>query len=655
LSSLGPGATRRNAVLGLLVIAQFVVLLDFSIVQIALPTIRSELDISIADSQWLVSAYGITFAGLLLLSARAADSYGRRRFFSAGLFVFAVASLAGGLSPSELVLIVSRALQGVGAAMASSTALSLLQVNFPQGPERTRALSVFAAVSSAGFAAGVILGGTLTAAFGWRSVFFINVPIGIIAAILSPRVLRESKIEGSGRHLDLPGALLVTSGLTLLVYALTEAANVGLFTWQPLSFLGLSALVLVGFLIVERRAKSPLLPLSFLERRIVLGANALALLRTAAQVSMIFLLTIFLQQVQSFSPLAAGLSFLPMSLVFMFAGGYLASRLVARFGNRFVLIAGMATMAAGFLLLSRITPGTSYVLDLLPSTLIIAFGGAISFTAMNLLALSAAARGEEGLASGLVNTSTQVGGPIGLAIAVTIVGAAEASAGVSVSASASLVAGFGYAFLGAAGMSALGVVIAAAIGHPSAVVTPTEPSRLKLHEPIIFKIPSQVTAPTAVEQGSHRTGLRKILVAVDGSDDAAKAAETAIGFAKDYGAELIVLRVVKTPTSFTPATPTASGGASIMREYLQHAQEDARKYVDGVVAEAREKGVAAVKGEVLQTTTRPATAILARGMSETVDLIVIGSRGLDRTRRFILGSVSAGVAANPNIATLVVK
>jgi EmrB/QacA subfamily drug resistance transporter len=647
-------ATRRNAVLGLLVIAQFVVILDFSIVQIALPTIRSELGISIADSQWLVSAYGITFAGLLLLSARAADYYGRRRFFSAGLFVFAVASLAGGLSPSELVLIVSRALQGVGAAMASSTALSLLQVNFPEGPERTRALSVFAAVSSAGFAAGVILGGTLTAAFGWRSVFFINVPIGIIAAVLSPRVLLESKTEGSGRHLDLPGALLVTSGLTLLVYALTEAANGGLFTWQPLSFLGLSALVLVGFLAVERRAKSPLLPLSFLERRTVLGANALALLRTAAQVSMIFLLTIFLQQVQSFSPLAAGLAFLPMSLVFMFAGGYLASRLVARFGNRFVLIAGMATMAVGFLLLSRITPGTSYLLDLLPITLLIALGGAVSFTAMNLLALSAAARGEEGLASGLVNTSTQVGGPIGLAIAVTIVGVVEASAGVSANASSSLVAGFGYAFLGAAGMSALGVVIAAAIGHPSAVVTPTELSRLKLHEPIIFKIP-EVTAPPAIQQGVHPTGLRKILVAVDGSDNGAKAADTAIGFAKDYGAELIVLRVVKTPTSFVPATPTAGGGASIMREYLQDAHEDARKYVDSVVSEAQEKGVAAVKGEVLKTTTNPASAILARARSEKVDLIVIGSRGLDRTRRFILGSVSAGVAANPSIATLVVK
>ena len=646
-------APRRNAVLGLLVIAQFVVLLDFSIVQIALPTMRSELGISIADSQWLVSAYGITFAGLLLLSARAADNYGRRRMFSAGLFVFAAASLAGGLSPSELVLIVSRALQGVGAAMASSTALSLLQVNFPVGTERTRALSVFAAVSSAGFAAGVILGGTLTAGFGWRSVFFINVPIGIVAAILSPRILAESRVEGSGRHLDVPGALLVTAGLTLLVYALTEAANVSLLSAQPLSFLGLSALVLAGFLLVERRAKTPLLPLSFLERRTVLGANALALLRTSAQVSMIFLLTIFLQQVQSFSALAAGLAFLPMSLVFMFAGGYLASRLVARLGTRLVLIAGMASMAAGFLFLSRITPETSYVLALLPFTLLVAFGGAISFTAMNILALSAAAHGEEGLASGLVNTSTQVGGPIGLAIAVTIVGAVEAVAGSGSAVSSALVTGFGYAFLGAAGMSALGIIIAVGIGHPEAVVTSTEAARLELHEPIISKIPPQARA-TPIEQGAP-TGLRKILVAVDGSDNAARAVEAATRFAKDYGAELIVLRVVKTPTSFASATPTAGVGANIFRDYLQHAQDDARKYVDRVASEAQQKGVSSVKGEVIRTTTTPAAAIVERAMSENVDLIVIGSRGLDRTRRFLLGSVSAGVTANPSIATLVVK
>jgi len=470
-------------VLGLLVIAQFVVILDFSIVQIALPTIRPQLHISIADSQWIVSAFGITIAGLLLLSARAADSYGRRRVFSIGLLIFALSSLSGGLAPSEVVLLVSRAVQGVGAAMASSTALSLLQINFPEGPERTRALSVFAAVSSAGFAAGVVLGGALTAAFGWRSVFFINVPIGLVAAFLAPRIVAESKVEATGSHLDLPGALTVTAGLALLVYALTEAANTSFLSSESLIPLGLSAIALVAFLLIERRSKAPLLPLSFLRRRTVLAANVLALVRTAAQVPIVFLLTIYLQQVQGYSALGAGLAFVPQALVFMFAGGYLASRLVLRFGTRPVLMAGMAIMALGSLTLSRLTIDSSFLLGLLPSMLLVAFGGAISFTAVSMVALAGAAHGEEGLASGLVNTSTQVGGPIGLAVAVTIAGAAGSAT------EPALVTGFGYAFLGGAVLSALGVLVAASIGRPRAVVAPSELARLRAHEPIISTMP----------------------------------------------------------------------------------------------------------------------------------------------------------------------
>ncbi len=643
----GSPAARRGLVLGLLVIAQFVVILDFSIVQIALPTIRGQLHISIADSQWIVSAFGITIAGLLLLSARAADSYGRRRVFSIGLLIFALSSLSGGLAPSEVVLLVSRAVQGVGAAMASSTALSLLQINFPEGPERNRALSVFAAVSSAGFAAGVVLGGALTAAFGWRAVFFINVPIGLVAAFLAPRIVAESKVEGTGKHLDLPGALAVTAGLALLVYALTEAANTGLLSSGSLIPLGLSAFALVAFLLVERRSKAPLLPLSFLRRRAVLGANVLALVRTAAQVPIVFLLTIYLQQVRGYSALDAGLAFVPQALVFMFAGGYLASRLVLRFGTRPVLMAGMAIMALGSLTLLRLTVDTSFLLGLLPSMLLVAFGGAISFTAVSMVALAGASPGEAGLASGLVNTSTQVGGPIGLAVAVTIAGAAGSAT------ESALVTGFGYAFLGGAVLSALGVLVAASMGHPRAVVAPSETARLRAHEPIVSTMPppSQHTPAAAP---LHPSTLRRILVAVDGSQNGERAAATAIQLAKDYTAELIVLRVVKTPISYLPATPTGSGGPSVIRDYYDHAQKDASEYVDGVVARAREEGVEA-RGEAVRTTVSPAGAIVGRARSEHADLIIIGSRGLDRPRRLLLGSVSAGVAANPKIATLVVK
>jgi nucleotide-binding universal stress UspA family protein/predicted MFS family arabinose efflux permease len=534
--------------------------------------------------------------------------------------------------------------------MASSTALSLLQINFPEGPERNRALSVFAAVSSAGFAAGVVLGGALTAAFGWRSVFFINVPIGLVAAFLAPRIVAESKVEGMGRHLDLPGALTVTAGLALLVYALTEAANAGFLSSECLIPLGLAAIALVAFLLIERRSKGPLLPLSFLGRRTVFAANVLALVRTAAQVPIVFLLTIYLQQVRGYSALDAGLAFVPQALVFMFAGGYLASRLVLRFGMRPVLMAGMAIMALGSLTLSRLTVDSSFLLGILPSMLLIAFGGAISFTAVSMVALAGAAHGEEGLASGLVNTSTQVGGPIGLAVAVTIAGAAGSAT------ESALVGGFGYAFLGGAVLSAFGVLVAASIGRPRAVVAPSELKRLRAHEPIVSTAspPSEHAPAAAAAALLHPSTLRRILVAVDGSQIGERAAATAIQFAKDYAAELIVLRVVKTPMNYVPTTPTGSGGPSVIREYYDYAQKDAREYVDGVVARARGEGVEA-RGEVVRTTVSPASAIVGRAKSEHVDLIIIGSRGLDRPRRLLLGSVSSGVAANPSIATLVVK
>ncbi|MGH9920767.1 MAG: MFS transporter, partial [Nitrososphaerales archaeon] len=432
---------RLSLILTLLVLAQFVIVLDFSIVQIALPTMRTELGISLADSQWIVSAYGLTFAGFLLLSGRASDLYGRRRLFGIGLVVFALSSLAGGLAPSESVLIGARAVQGIGAAIASATGLSLLVVTFPEGRERNRALSVFAAVSSAAFAAGVILGGVLTATLGWRSIFFVNVPIGIVTAILASRLLVESRGDPNQRRLDLPGALSVTAGLSILVYALTNAANRGLLSIDTLAPLGLSGIVLASFLVIEHRSGAPLMPLSFLRRGAVFSANALAILTLSAVSSMIFLLTIYLQQIQGYSALSAGLAFLPTALVFLTVGGYLSVKLVTRFGPKPVLLVGMTIQTAGFLLLSQLHLGTPFLSGVLPDMLVVSLGAALSFTAFNIAALSGARKGEEGLASGLINTSTQVGGPIGLAIAVTIVGVVAASAGASVTAAAATVDG----------------------------------------------------------------------------------------------------------------------------------------------------------------------------------------------------------------------
>jgi EmrB/QacA subfamily drug resistance transporter len=636
---------RLSFILALLVLAQFVIVLDFSIVQIALPTMRTELGISLADSQWIVSAYGLTFAGLLLLSGRASDLYGRRKLFSIGLVIFALSSLAGGLAPSEAILIGARAVQGVGAAIASATGLSLLVVSFPEGRARNRALSVFAAVSSAGFAAGVILGGTLTATLGWRSIFFVNVPIGIIAAILALRLLVESRGELSERRLDLPGALSVTAGLSLLVYALTNAANQGLLSFQTLASLALSAVVLASFLLIEHRSKAPLMPLAFLRRGAVFSANALAILTTSAVGAMIFLLTIYLQQIQGYSALSAGIAFLPTALIFLTVGGYLSAKLVTRFGAKPVLVIGMTIQAAGFLLLDGLSVGTPYLTGLLPDMLVVSLGAATSFTAFNIAALSGARKGEEGLASGLINTSTQVGGPIGLAIAVTIVGIVTTSLGTSVAPASATVEGFRYAFLGAAALSVMGIVVASVIRSPRTFVQSAEP---------LVEVPAP-RSPSLPEP-EISVAMRKILVAVDGSENGERAARTAIGFARDYHAELIVLRVVQSPSGVTPSSPRAGGaGSAILKERYDYAEKEAETYINSVVTKARSAGVSVAGGTVLRATSSAADAIAETAKRDGADLIVIGTRGLGASGRLFLGSVSAGVVANSSVTVIVVK
>ena len=640
-----PSSPRLSLILTLLVAAQFVIVLDFSIVQIALPTMRTELGISLANSQWIVSAYGLTFAGFLLLSGRASDLYGRRRLFGIGLVVFALSSLAGGLAPSEAVLIGARAVQGIGAAIASATGLSLLVVTFPEGRERNRALSVFAAVSSAAFAAGVILGGVLTATLGWRSIFFVNVPIGIVTAVTASRFLVESRGDISQRRLDLPGALSVTAGLSILVYALTNAANEGLLSLQTLAPLALSAVVLAGFVVIEHKSSAPLMPLSFLRRGAVFSANALAILTISAVSAMIFLLTIYLQQIQGYSALSAGFAFLPTALVFLSVGGYLSAKLVTRFGARPVLLVGMTIQAAGFLLLNQLSVETPYLTALLPAMLVVSLGAATSFTAFNIAALSGARKGEEGLASGLINTSTQVGGPIGLAIAVTIVGVVVASLGASVTPAAATVEGFRYAFLGGAVLSGMGIIFASVIRSPRTVVVPKEP---------ILEVPSSLLP--SVSEPDISVAMRKILVAVDGSENGERAARTAIGFARDYHAELDVLRVVQSPSAVTPSSPRAGGaGSAILKERYDYAEKEAETYVNSVVSKAKSAGVSVAGGTVIRATGPPANAIVETAKKDGADHIVIGTRGLGASGRLLLGSVSAGVVANSGVTVVVVR
>lgn len=455
-----PGSPQRlGLILGLLVTAQFVTVLDYSIVQIALPTIRIDLNMSLADLQWLVSAYGLTFAGFLMLSGRASDIYGRKLLFIIGLIVFSVSSLAGGLANSELTLIAARVVQGIGAAMASATGLALIIRIFGPLGRLNQALGIFTAVSSAGFSAGVVLGGVLTEALGWRWIFFVNVPIGIVAALIAMRNLPDGVVQQKERrHLDVPGAVTVTAGLMLLVYSLTEVGN-GDYSYQTYLVLALAAAVLATFLLIERRSPAPLMPLGFLRRRTIFFANATALLTFAANVSTIFLLTTYLQFLLSYSPLSAALALLPGSLTYFVLGGFVAPRLVKRIGAKDVLVGAMVSLTVGLLLFTRISLGSSYVTVILPAFFVACVGGSLGLTASNIAALAGAGRGEEGIASGLINTSRQVGGPVGLAVAVVVIGLLTHGLGIAAPPS-EVITAFRFSFIAAASFSAAAIVTA---------------------------------------------------------------------------------------------------------------------------------------------------------------------------------------------------
>jgi EmrB/QacA subfamily drug resistance transporter len=461
--TVGSAAPHAGLIFAIVLVAGFLDVVDFSIVQVALPTIQRELIVSLTDSQWIIGAYGLTMAGFLMLSGRAGDIYGQKRLFIAGLAVFSLASLTAGFAPSLLVLVASRAVQGVGAAITTATALSILASTFPEGKARNRAFGIFIAVLSAGFAAAALAGGVLTASFGWRSVMFVNVPIGAAAVLLSQRYLAKDRGRAAERRLDLPGALAVTSGLMLLVYALTNAADNGFSSLPTLLPLGLSALILAGFLVIEARSKAPLMPLGFLRRGTVMAANVLGLIVAGSAGGLVFLMTIFLQQILGYSALNAGLAFLPAAIIFFVVGGWGAAWFMNRLGMKPVLVLAMALITAGSALLTQISVAGGY-LGILPGMLLWSLGASIGFPAMTLAALAGTQRGEEGLASGLINTSMRVGGPLGLAVLLTVASVGTAQT-LGLGGSAAVVAGFQYAFLASTLLSGIGLAIALLIGR----------------------------------------------------------------------------------------------------------------------------------------------------------------------------------------------
>jgi EmrB/QacA subfamily drug resistance transporter len=451
-----------GAILALACLAQFMVVLDVSVVNVALPSVRSALHFSEQDLQWVVNAYTVTFAGFLLLGGRAADLLGRRRVFVAGLTLFALASLAGGFADSKALLIAARAVQGLGGAIIAPASLSILTTTFEEGAARNRAVGIWGAMGGAGGAAGVLLGGVLTDLLSWRWILFINVPIGVLAAMFAQRYIPEGRDTTRERQsFDLAGAISATLGLSVLVFGIVRSDVTGWGSVSTLALLVAGVILLALFVAIEARfARSPLMPLRIYASRTLSAANVVVLLVGAATFAMWFFLSLFVQQVLGYSPLRAGLAFVPMTLSIV-AGSMFASRAVTRIGPKPMLVAGMALQAVGLILLTQISPGGTYLGELLAPSLLIAIGIGLSFVPVTIAAVTGVASHEAGLASGLVNTSRLVGGALGLAIlAALATSRTNAAVHHGATASAALTSGFVLAFGIAAAFSAAGAVIA---------------------------------------------------------------------------------------------------------------------------------------------------------------------------------------------------
>ena len=468
-------ADRRWLILSVLVLAQFMVVLDVAIVNVALPTIKNDLHFSENGLQWVITAYAILFGGVLLLGGRMADLLGRRRVFMAGMVLFTVFSLLDGLSWSSGSLITFRGLQGLGAALLAPAALSILTTTFREGRDRNVALGIWGAASGSGGAAGVLLGGALTSALSWSWIFFINVPVGVLVLAISPVLLKESRADLDHRHFDMAGATSITGGLMLLVYALTHASQHGWATTETIGLLTAAAALVVGFVVIETRSPAPLLPLRIFRLRTLTASNINALLMGAAIFSQFFLLTLYMQQVLHYSALKTGVAYIALTLAII-GFSAVSQALVTRIGIRAVLTAGMALSAVGLVLYAQLPVHGSYFSNLFPAFILSGIGLAFAFVPMSIGALTGVQADDAGVASGLLNTNQQIGGAIGVAIATTIATTytshyVSGHPGVGPLDGVALTHGFQIAFYVLAALAALAAVISAVMIEPGAAAT----------------------------------------------------------------------------------------------------------------------------------------------------------------------------------------
>jgi EmrB/QacA subfamily drug resistance transporter len=454
----------RWVALVVLCVGMLMIILDTTIVNVALPSIQDDLGFSQSSLAWVVNAYLIAFGGLLLLAGRLGDLIGRRSVFLAGLVVFTVASLLCGLAQSQELLVGARFLQGIGGAMTSAVILGMIVTMFPKPAEQAKAIGIYSFVAAAGASIGLLAGGVLTEAINWHWIFFVNIPIGVATWLVARRLLAPERGIGLERGADLPGAVLVTGALMLAVYTIVEAAERGWTSAHTIGFGSLAVGLLAAFVAREARAAHPLVPLRIFRSRTVSAANVVQGLMIAGMFGMFFLGALYLQRVLGYGAIEVGLAFLPVALVIGTLSVGLSSRLIVRFGGKATLVPGMAFLTAGLLVFQRAPVDATYLVDLFPAMLLLGIGAGLSFPALMTLAMSGATPEDSGLASGLVNTTQQVGGALGLAVLATLsttrtedlVAAGETTA-------QALVGGYRLAFAIGAALTFTGLVVAATV------------------------------------------------------------------------------------------------------------------------------------------------------------------------------------------------
>jgi EmrB/QacA subfamily drug resistance transporter len=469
------GSRSRWLALVVLCAGMLMIVLDATIVNVALPSIQRDLGFSQASLAWVVNAYLIPFGGLLLLAGRVGDLVGRKRIFMTGLAVFTAASLLCGLAGNQGMLILARLIQGAGGAMTSTVILGVIVTMFPERREQARAIGVFSFTAAAGGSIGLLAGGVITQAVSWHWIFFVNLPIGIVAIVLAWRLIESDPGIGLGQGADVPGAFMVTSALMLGVYTIVEARDYG---WSSVHTVGLGALavvLLVAFFIRQARAENPLLPLSLFRSRNVSGANLVQILMVAGIFGMFFLGALYLQRVLHYNPMQIGLAFLPVAVAIGAFSFRLSAQLNTRFGARAMLLVGLALTMVGLALFARAPVDASYVRDVLPSMVLLGVGGGLAFPALMTLGMSGATASDSGLISGLINTTAQVGGSLGLAVLATLATSrTDQLLAAGQGTAAALTGGYQLAFGIGAGLVGAGIVVAATVLQPEAAAESRE-------------------------------------------------------------------------------------------------------------------------------------------------------------------------------------